>query len=175
MADELRFTMSPTDSDYTQARFAWLKFNKPFIIFVICMVLLFIGACVYSSLVLPDHNTIVDLFAFTGLVGALGSYVGVLGKASADYKLSRKYISDLTYEIDEQRFVVHNKWLNLSWAWERSLGIRETKNFFFISVWRMTFTIYKRKLDVHVLKSLKRILEDVPVKDKYLLKDKCKE
>lgn len=174
MADKLKFVMSATSSDYTQARFAWLKLNKLFIAFTICMVLLFIGACVYSSLV-PEHNAVVDILAFTGFVGALGSYIGVLGRASAEYKLRRKYCGDLTYEMDHQSFMVYSKGVRLSWGWEYILAIYETKNFIFITGWGQTFTIYKRNLDIHVLKSLKQLLENTPVKNKYLLKDKRKE
>ena len=175
MADNLKFEMPSTSFDYTQARFAWLKFNKLFIIFIICMALLFIGSWFYYPFVQKEHKRFVSFLIFVGSMGTICPFVSVLGRAQAEYKLSRKYVEGLTtYEMNQQNFMVHSKGLNLSWAWERIIAIRETKNFIFISPWWMTFTIYKSNLDIHVLKSLKRLLEEIPVKNKYLLKEKCK-
>ena len=170
MSEKLKLEMHVKDTDYTQASLAWLKFNKLFIVLIICMAALYIGSCVYLSLTDEEHNPLANRLGFIGLGGFFLLFLYVLTSPQSRFKLSRKYLGALPFiEMDKHGFEISGKGVRFFWDWDHVIAIRETKNFIFISVWRATYTIYKEKLDADLLGSLQDLLRSVPVEKKKLL------
>jgi hypothetical protein len=166
----VEFQMHPTQSDCQQAALVKFWSNRALRIYcaLTCLSLLASIVCYNYG---PDFaKPSAEVLGFLIFLALITPFVAVLGMARRDFKSRSPHIDEYTFRIGEQGFGWKSPTTEASFSWAEARAIYETKKFLVIRLRRGGFfTVFKERISLDMLASVREIIYDAPVENKKVL------